>query len=305
MVSPAFRIYAKKFAITYPQATNISKDQVFEFYKALHPSKLIVAEEKHQDGTPHYHIALEFATRYNLRNNREWDIEDRHPNIQACRSWLQWTSYIQKEDSNCLNFGESTTAKRDWSDILDSATRDAFLDAVKTSKPRDYILCYDKIVSFASTHFAEKHEYANTYDHFCAPSECTEWLDTEFKSRDRPKTLMICGPSRIGKTQWARSLGKHIYMCNYFNLDQWDSSADYLILDDIKFENIIGRKALLSGQAEFSLTDKYKRKTHVHWGKPVILLCNEDMNPFKDLVPPELDYYMANIIRVYTDNKFY
>jgi replication-associated recombination protein RarA len=32
------------------------------------------------------------------------------------------------------------------------------------------------------------------------------WVATEFVKKDRPKTLVLWGPSKLGKTEWARAL---------------------------------------------------------------------------------------------------
>jgi len=37
--------------------------------------------------------------------------------------------------------------------------------------------------------------------------ELKGWRDSELGSTDRPKALWITGQSRLGKTEWARSLG--------------------------------------------------------------------------------------------------
>jgi hypothetical protein len=38
-----------------------------------------------------------------------------------------------------------------------------------------------------------------------------QWVQEEFPKREysRPKALILWGPTRTGKTQWAQSLGKH------------------------------------------------------------------------------------------------
>ena len=40
-------------------------------------------------------------------------------------------------------------------------------------------------------------------------AEMKQWVEEELPKRwNRPKTLILWGPSRTGKTEWARSLGK-------------------------------------------------------------------------------------------------
>lgn len=118
---------------------------------------------------------------------------------------------------------------------------------------------------------------------------------------------MVVGPTRLGKTEWARSLGRHIYMCGLFNLSVWDDEAEYLVIDDISFEHWGGsRKALWGAQKELTLTDKFARKRAVKWGKPMIVLCN-DGDDFRYLLDKrdrpilrnaELQWYKDNTVIV-------
>lgn len=123
----------------------------------------------------------------------------------------------------------------------------------------------------------------------------------------------MVGPTRLGKTEWARSLGRHIYMCGLFNLSVWDNDAEYLVIDDISFEFMGGsRKSLWGSQKELTLTDKFARKRSVKWGKPMIFLCNGD-NDFRYLYVKgnkylnelEIEYYEANSVIVEVQNKLY
>lgn len=87
------------------------------------------------------------------------------------------------------------------------------------------------------------------------------------------------GPSRTGKTMWARSLGRHIYFGGLFNLDQvTDLTVEYAIFDDINggLEFFHSYKSWLGHQAEFTCTDKYRGKKQITWGKPAIYLSNND-----------------------------
>lgn len=107
----------------------------------------------------------------------------------------------------------------------------------------------------------------------------------------------------MGKTEWARSLGSHMYFNNLFNLTDWNSDADYLILDDIDFEWIPNKKGWFGAQKSFVLTDKYKGKRTVAWGKPLIYLTND--YPFTKVSNSDLDWYNANCKIVYLQNKLY
>lgn len=125
-----------------------------------------------------------------------------------------------------------------------------------------------------------------------------------FIKLDRPKSLILVGPTRLGKTRWARSLGKHIYWCN----SPVFSSADflgalYVVVDDVPWEYFKCKKQLLGGQKEFTVTEKYQPLMEITFGKPVIYLCNED--PRKDMKDYEVEYYGKNVIYVFIENKLF
>lgn len=88
-----------------------------------------------------------------------------------------------------------------------------------------------------------------------------------------------------------------------FNMDECCSAVDYAIFDDLigGFEFFRNYKAWLGAQAEFTLTDKYKRKTKFMWGKPSIMLLNEDPlgSPHVDV-----DWLQGNCDIVYIGEKF-
>lgn len=113
----------------------------------------------------------------------------------------------------------------------------------------------------------------------------------------------MVGPSRIGKTEWARSLGRHMYFNGLFDLKQWDPEAEYIIFDDFDFDYVPQLKAFWGGQKMFALTDKYRAKKTVKFGKAVIYLCNPDQDPV--LSKKWCDFFVVNSVRVDLFNKLY
>lgn len=95
---------------------------------------------------------------------------------------------------------------------------------------------------------------------------------------------MLFGETRLGKTVWARSHGTHSYFGGLFNLEDLGSDVDYAVFDDISggLGFFPSYKQWLGGQFEFTVTDKYKHKVTLKWGKPTIWCCNTD---------PRLDWY--------------
>jgi hypothetical protein len=80
----------------------------------------------------------------------------------------------------------------------------------------------------------------------------------------------------MGKTMWARSLGRHTYWATYHNLATWDKDATYTIMDDFnwKASSTEMKKSWFGAQHTFTMTDKYVRKITIINGKPLIYICN-------------------------------
>lgn len=70
----------------------------------------------------------------------------------------------------------------------------------------------------------------------------------------------------------------HLYFNGMFNMDECYDDVEYAVFDDMVggFEFFRNYKAWLGCQHEFTLTDKYKRKSKFTWGKPCIWLANDD-----------------------------
>lgn len=88
-----------------------------------------------------------------------------------------------------------------------------------------------------------------------------------------------------------------------FDLSTWDPEAKYIIFDDVDFDFLPAAKAFWGAQKTFTLTDRYRKKKTVSFGKPCIFLCNEDQDPFTKKHWSE--WYADNSIRVHVHNKFY
>lgn len=63
-----FRLSATSLFLTYPQCA-VSKEDALRQLKEIVPvEKALVAEEAHEDGTPHVHAYLKLSKRINIKN---------------------------------------------------------------------------------------------------------------------------------------------------------------------------------------------------------------------------------------------
>lgn len=198
------------------------------------------------------------------------------------------------------------TAKTGWADILEaSKDKQSFLSAVAVAYPRDYVLNLERLEYFSKHKFENQINYEPQYTTFKdVPSKLTDWArDSINSATDRPKSLFLVGHSRLGKTEWARSLGCHTYFGHMFNLDDWNRDGLYLVIDDIEWQYVPSKKALFGAQKTFTLTDKYRKKQTLNWGKPCIYLCNPDMDEFYTC--KETTWMQANCVYYKLENKLF
>lgn len=98
----------------------------------------------------------------------------------------------------------------------------------------------------------------------------------------RRKSLCVVGATGLGKTQWARSLGEHLFFMGFAATgDEIDRMEDveYAIFDDISggFEKGFHHmKPWFGCNAEIRVKALYREPVLRKWGKPCIWLCNHD-----------------------------
>jgi len=289
-----FRFNAKNVFLTYPQC-NLEKEFALEHFKIIFPNgfKHTIARERHADGGFHLHVLLCFNTKFSTRDERYFDIATHHPNIQPSRSVKNTNNYIKKDGDFITDIPETGG----WLAALSASSREDFMEACKEASARDYVLQYDRIVSFADKHFAPpKQEFSSfeTTTFINVPQAMTDWVRDELYSPknklERRISLILYGPSRIGKTCWARSLTtSHVYWNSQIN------STDYInqrlvIFDDFDWKCLPYKKQFLGGQQCFTISDKYRPKRNIVFNGVCIVLANEFENDWRT------DWYIKNTI---------
>lgn len=120
---------------------------------------------------------------------------------------------------------------------------------------------------------------------------------------ERGQSLILWGPSRMGKTIWARSLGNHAYFGGLFNLDTDLEGVQYAVFDDLQggFEFFHSYKFWLGHQWEANISDKYRAKKTIQWGRPSIFIMNDHPETQK----VDMDWLKANCLIVYVHSPLF
>ncbi|EGN98653.1 hypothetical protein SERLA73DRAFT_73264 [Serpula lacrymans var. lacrymans S7.3] len=279
--NPNFRWSARNMLLTYSQIGDRPNQALSDVIAqlSLQLAEWAAIREHHQDGGSHWHVIVKFDVPIRSRNPAFFDVDGIHPNVKTlasaksvCNAW----TYLQKEEG-ADHFGPwqgpeavldaeggMGKAKKDekWGHIIASLSRDEYEEQVQTFRPYDWVVNHNKIINSADKHWpAEPEQYVLEVTEFPhLTEEMRDWVTNEMPKRDRPKLLVVWGPTRTGKTEWARSLGRHTYMNSLFNADDINEASDYIVLDDISLEHFPNYKSWFGAQKQFIVTDKYKSK---------------------------------------------
>ena len=305
-----YRVRAKRLLVTWSQ---LPEDWDYEglpdfLLERLGDTTCSRAGKEWHPTTGGYHVHWfgESKGDFVINNSRELDWCGVHPNIEAVRTtpWIA-AAYPLKEGSETLwdegtpplpKGGKDTSSR--WRHVMNATTEEEFFKLMEQEFPKELIIHHSSVRAYAEWRYRKIDTPYNSPDMVVHDiPQLTSWVQNELRSAKsgRRRSLILYGGSRLGKTLWARSLGPHAYFPGLFMLDGFDGlGVDYAIFDDIKnnFDDIPWWKAWFGCQVEFTATDKYRSKKRIFWGKPTILLANE--NPLLSMSQEDRDWLALN-----------
>ncbi|AMH87711.1 replication-associated protein [Pteropus associated gemycircularvirus 7] len=294
----------RRALITYSQCGNLDPFEVSNHFSNL-GAECIVGRERHSDGGIHLHVFVDFGRQFSSRKTDVFDVGGCHPNIAKCGR-TPWKAYdyaikdgdvvaggLERPDEESGDGSGSVDST--WHSILAAETPEEFWSLCHDLAPRDLARSFPSLQKYCDWRYRPVTRPYSTpagydFDTSCAP-ELDEWL---------PKSLVLYGDTRLGKTVWARSHGPHIYFCGLYSGAEAmkHDGADYAVFDDIQggIKFFHGFKNWLGAQAEFQVKVLYKDPVLIQWGKPSIWLSNSD--PRYDLSPSEVTWMEGNCLFV-------
>nr|WLD30035.1 Rep [Begomovirus spathoglottis 2] len=298
-----FLINAKNYFLTYPKCSLTKDDVLSQLLKLQTPTNkkyIKICRELHEDGEPHIHVLMQFEGKYKCQNNRFFDLVSPsrsahfHPNIQGAKSSSDVKSYIDKDgdtlewgtfqiDGRSARGGQASAADA-YAQALNACSKAAALSILKERAPKDYILQFHNLNANLDRIFAPPKELfvspflSSSFDQ--VPDELEAWVCDNVMSAAarpfRPRSIVVEGDSRTGKTLWARSLGPHNYLCGHMDLSPrvYSNDAWFNIIDDVDPHFLKHFKELLGAQRDWQSNTKYGKPVQIKGGIPSIVLCN-------------------------------
>lgn len=137
------RVQAKGWFLTYPQCS-LTKERVLELLQGLPEKKKIVewvvAEEKHEDGSPHIHAFVKYDGKVSF-TPKKWDIDQFHGNYQVAKSWKAVRAYCEKEGCYIANFAIEEAKNKKSKGISKEHFEMDPLDLIETGILKPMALC--------------------------------------------------------------------------------------------------------------------------------------------------------------------
>lgn len=291
----AFRLANKNIFLTYHQCS-LSKEEALSQLKSLFttrpPSYIRVSSEPHEDGQPHLHCLLQFPYRFETQDQRFFDLVSRtrsthfHPIIEGAGNSSTVQQYISK-DGNFIDDGQFNTSKRSsihdtYRRALASGTKEEALSIIGQGDPMTLWRHFKKI-NRNLDHIFQKppEEYHSPFATFNAvPPQLVQWATTNIRPTDSrldaPMSLILEGPTRTGKTCWARSLGSHNYYAGDMDLRHHNDNALYNVIDNVSPKYLEGKhwKQFIGSKRDWVSDIRYGKPKEVKGGIPSIVICN-------------------------------
>jgi len=186
-----FRLNAKNVFLTYPQCDTLPS-LLGTHLETLRPaSYILVVREKHQDGHYHLHALVQWVDKINVRDNRWFDHNGFHPNIQPARDVSAVRDYILKavpeipNDDDIWTMGSFSSNKKTdkWLAVANATSEEECIAAALEASPRDFVLQHDRITDYAR----KKSRRIELYQHdpnisFNVPESIIAWMTEEFRN---------------------------------------------------------------------------------------------------------------------------
>ncbi|KAE9457820.1 hypothetical protein C3L33_10250, partial [Rhododendron williamsianum] len=161
---------------------------LLELLPSKPPSYIRVAEEHHDDGSPHVHCLIQFPYKFQTINRQFFDLtsaigsEQYHGNYQAARDAATVNDYIAKEGvfvehGEFIGRKQKSSADVVYREAISQDNTESALEVIRQGAPCDYVINFDKVKTNLNRIYKKPPTpYTNPFSDFeNIPAIMTEW----------------------------------------------------------------------------------------------------------------------------------
>lgn len=264
VIGKKFRFAAISLFATFPQC-HCSKEQALENILMKWEDQIeyaVVAEEQHQDGSPHLHCLIRFLQRVNYSSAEFADfIGGSHGNYQAARNIPATLRYVTKGGNYVVHGAAppitplAKSKNSVFNEIAEKLNTGATLASIKMEYPGAYLIHYSKIQTYHSFVQLERRLQMKKIWNGCQiPDPLVQrennvlatWLNLYIKKPKPFKSpnLWICAPPDHHKTSTIRTLEEYLNVYwipdseDFYDTYQ-DDIYDLAVIDEFKGQKTI------------------------------------------------------------------
>lgn len=231
-----FRIAAQNWFLTYPKCTMTKEKALKCLSKKKKLIAWIIAEEKHQDGTPHLHAYLKLDAKFNCKDQKFWDLKEWHGNYQAVKSASAVMKYCTKEENYLIEGVQLKRKATPWLDALTMAKEGDTSGAMKSLEDGGERSVRDRLL-YSSALQRGLREIVPIQPHEAVRN--LKEFEPLFKW-DKNRTLLLIGETNLGKTTLAVSLLPLSVLTRHLDMlatADWSKHQGF-IMDDMSISHL-------------------------------------------------------------------
>uniref|UniRef100_A0A8A4XBU0 Replication-associated protein n=1 Tax=Emberiza spodocephala Genomoviridae sp. TaxID=2814950 RepID=A0A8A4XBU0_9VIRU len=286
-----FHCNARYFLVTYAQCADLSEWDVLDLFTSL-GAECIIAREQHADGGVHLHVFVDFGRKFRSRKTNVFDVDGRHPNIEASRGTPEKGYDYATKDGDVVAGGLERPKRATgsgktfdlWSQVAGAENRAEFWELCEELDPKSLCCSFGQLQKFADWRFAEK--------------------PAVYES---PGGFEFVGGDVDGRDQWVLESGLGLGQPPLVSGEECmkAGSVKYAVFDDIRggIKFFPAFKEWLGAQQWVSVKKLYRDPKLVEWGKPSIWVSNDD--PRTNMDHCDVEWLEANARFIYVDEPIF
>lgn len=281
----SFRLNAQNLFFTYPQCP-LDKQEVYDYLVALlNPQLIVVAAEKHADGTPHLHAFIRLFSKKNFKNADFADLvfgdQRYHGNYQSSRHPTATEKYVTKGGDFIANYEPNKPVEkslRSWAATEIIGKKRKLPDLV-AEQPR-LIFGYQRLQDDVNAYNRDLEAGQVQQFPVWLPNPWGLVLPSFKKGKQRHYWLWSVRPN-VGKSYlFARPLAEEFgarIQCGEFTYWNVSSSTRCVILDEYNTAGL--RYSALNSMCDGTYLYRRFREGVVQLGNPlIIVLSNQSIS---------------------------